>query len=838
MPIKVSNATALNGLSESTIPELQLRFGKNIPARNRGSRFVHVLIDVVKEPMIILLSVACLLYFLLQNVEEGLMIIAAMAFVVGISIYQDVRSSRALEALKQYAEEKVKVIRDGIEHLIPSVELVPGDIILLEEGNKIPADGLLVQQNDFTVSESIITGESFPVSKTFEEGKNILYQGTTVNSGSAYARVTATGDKTLLQKLGRTVSEYAFSKTLLQEQVTRFVKRFTLFGITAFLLICFINYLQTADLVRSILLGLTLAMAAIPEEIPVAFSSFMALGARRMSKLGIITRQPQIIENLGAVTVICLDKTGTITKNKMKVHALYDFGVDKSLELENQGATAKSDVLYYGMLASEINPFDSMEKAILDAYYVQAGKSERPKLIYEYALSGQPPMMTHVYESQQGRLAAAKGAAERIMRICNLNKQEYDRVMHHLREMAGKGYRVLGVARAYCDAMHLPDSQEDFNWQFEGLLSLYDPPKENVAEVFKQFYDAGIKIKLLTGDYAETAINISQQVGMADSSEYKTGEEILKMDETELRLAVSTVNIFTRMFPEAKTKVINTLKQSGEIVAMTGDGVNDGPALKAADIGIAMGLKGTEIARQAADLILTDDNIEKIVEALRQGRKIFNNLKKAIRYIISIHVPIIITAVLPLVLGWKYPTIFSPIHIIFLELIMGPTCSIFFEREPVEPHLMNQPPRKRTVSLFSRYELLLSIFQGVVIAMGALLSYYYFMQQHSLEETRSVVFTVLIASNIFLTFVNRSFTESFQKTIRYKNNLAPMVLFISILFLFAIHTVPFIRNLFGLFPISSKGIVLSLSIAFLSTIWFEIYKMIRNKIEYPHTKNA
>ncbi len=827
MPVRVTNTKAINGLNTSAIPELQLRFGKNAPLKNKNRRFLHFLIDVVKEPMVILLSVACLLYFLLQKTDEGLMMIAAMAFVIGISVYQDVRSFNALETLREYTEEKVKVVRDGSEHLLSAVELVPGDVVLLEEGNKIPADGLVIRQNDFTVSESIITGEAFPVDKTIEEGKNVLYQGTVVNSGSAHARVTAIGGETLLQKLGKSIAEYASSRTLLQEQVGRFVKRFTLFGIAAFLLICFINYFKTGDLISSILLGLTLAMAAIPEEIPVAFSSFMALGAWRMSKLGIITRQPQTIENLGAVSVICLDKTGTITKNKMKVHAIYDFIADKYVELENDASTRNNGVLYYAMLASEINPFDSMEKAILDAYLIQTKKDGRPELIYEYPLSGQPPMMTHVYKSNQETLVAAKGAAERIIQICKLDKHDSYKVNDYLTKMASGGYRLLGVASAQRDSENLPISQNDFDWKLEGLLSLYDPPKENVGAVLKRLYEAGIKIKLLTGDYTETAINVANQVGIANSSAYATGEDVLLMNEAELKNTIRAVNVFTRMFPEAKTRVIKALKDDGDIVAMTGDGVNDGPALKAADIGIAMGLKGTEIARQAADLILTDDNMEKILGALQQGRKILNNLKKAIRYIISIHIPIICTAILPLVFGWKYPTVFSPIHIIFLELIMGPTCSVFFEREPVEPHLMLQPPRKRSASLFSQYELFISIGQGLLIALGILALYYYYMQHYSQKETRTIVFTTLILSNIFLTFVNRSFSESFVKTIRYKNNLAWVVFIISLGFLVLIHTVPLVRNLFELSTLTFKDLSLCLLVAFLSTAWLEFYKLFR-----------
>ena len=340
----------------------------------------------------------------------------------------------------------------------------------------------------------------------------------------------------------------------------------------------------------------------------------------------------------------------------------------------------------------------------------------------------------------------------------------------------------------------LPVHQDDFNWKFEGLISLYDPVKENIAKALQQFYKAGISVKLLTGDYPETAINIANLVGIKNTSEFLSGQQVMAMNEDELKEAVKNKTIFARMFPDAKLKVIEALKANGEIVAMTGDGVNDGPALKAANIGIAMGQRGTELARQAADLILTDDDLEKVVEAIEQGRKIFSNLKKAIRYIISIHIPIIFTASLPVLFGWKYPNIFSPIHIIFLELIMGPTCSIFFEKEPVERNIMLQKPRKRDKFLFQKNELLVSIFQGIIITLGVLLLYHYFMNHHSLALTRTIVFNTLILSNIFLTFTNRSFTESIFKTIKFKNSLAPFIIIISVSFLALINFVPFLQE--------------------------------------------
>ncbi|THU39530.1 cation-translocating P-type ATPase [Niastella caeni] len=830
MPGKVTLIENIQGLAEKDIPALQQQHGKNSFQLEKPRQLLHILTDIIREPMFILLMIACIAYFILGQSTEGIMMLVAICFVTAISLYQDVRSTRALQALKQFTEPEVTVIRDGVEKKIRSEELVPGDVIILEEGNKVPADATILQENDLSVNESVITGESMPADKDEASGKNVLYQGTTINTGKCYAAVTATGSNTILGKLGKTVSMITAPKTLLQTQVNRFVRQLAIFGISAFLLIWMVNYLKNGLPIQSLLFALTLAMAAVPEEIPVAFSSFLALGAWQMSKLGIITRQPQTIENLGAVNVICLDKTGTITENKMTVKTIYDFEQDALIDAGEK--LRKSGALRFAAMASEQNPFDAMEKAILEtlALYADHDLTNFPKQVYEYPLAGNPPMMTHIFYENETYVAAAKGAPERIIKACRLNDDNAAKIIEQARQQAQKGYRVIGVASAVHTENEFPNRQDDFNWKFKGLLCLYDPPRENIAQVLKQFYDAQIDIKLLTGDFAETAINICQQVGITGYLKYVTGDQVLQMHENELKKTVEEISLFVRMFPEAKQKVVNALKSNGHIVAMTGDGVNDAPALKASDIGIALGKKGTEMARQAADLIVTDDDLEKVAEALKQGRKIFNNLKKAIRYIISIHIPIILTASVPLLLGWKYPNIFTPIHVIFLELIMGPTCSVFFEREPVEEQLMSQSPRKRSLSLFQQGELLLSIMQGLIITSGVLLVYYLSMYSgDSINETRTMVFTTLIISNVFLTFANRSFTENIIKTIRYKNRLARWLLLISVLFLAALHLIPPVREIFGLAPVQAIKLFLCVNIALLSVGWFEVYKTHRFK---------
>ncbi len=816
------------GLKGSEIPTLQIQFGKNIFSAEKPRTFFLVLWGIITEPMFILLVASCMLYFVLGEFKEGFIMLSAMIFVSAISFYQEMKSSVALEALKAYTEPQVTVIRDGVETQIASAELVPGDIVVMEEGGRIPADAIIVQANDLTVNESILTGESIPVEKTIEQGSNLLLQGTLLNTGKCFARVTATGNNTALGKLGKIVTSLPTPETLLQHQINAFVKKLALFGFFGFLTICLINYLHNHDWIQSVLLGLTLAMSAIPEEIPVAFSSFMALGAFRLAKSGIITRQPVTIESLGEVTVICLDKTGTLTKNKMEVKSIYDHRTNRVVDAHANTAKQTIDTLTYALLASEHNPFDVMEKAIIAAYdkLTNGELLKEPLLmVNEYPLGGIPPMMTHVYEKADEKIVAAKGALERIIQITKLPAPALENIANYAQSMATQGYRLLGVASAVYDkGKSLPRDQDNFDWQFEGVVALYDPPKDNARAVLQELFSAGIQVKLLTGDFPETAMSMAEQTGFDQPKTILTGEQVMHLADDQLKKKVLETTVFARMFPEAKLKVINALIANGEITAMSGDGVNDGPALKAANIGIAMGKKGSEIARQAASLVLTDDNLEKIVEAIYQGRKIYSNLVKATRYVVSIHIPIIATASMPLLLGWKFANIFTPIHVIFLELIMGPTCSIFFEREPVEANLMTQPPRKRS-NLFGKNELMISVIQGLAITTVVLgLQYFFMTNGFSLPYTRSVVFTTLIISNIFLTLVDRSFTETIFETIRYKNNLAYLILPLSILFLCVIHLVTPIRNLFSLETIGRSHFLLTAIAAFVSVMWFEVYK--------------
>jgi len=592
-----------------------------------------------------------------------------------------------------------------------------------------------------------------------------------------------------------------------------------------------LNYWHSRDLLASLLQSLTLAMSILPEEIPVAFTTFMALGAWRLMKIGIVVKQMKTVETLGSATVICTDKTGTITENNMSFAKLYLLSSNSISDIGKDLSNEEKELVRIGMFASEPIPFDPMEVALHEAYKSLNKEDERPNytLKYEYALEGIPPMMTHVFEDSKGnRIVAAKGAPEAIIRVSSLNTTDQDKVHKAIDAMASEGYRILGVGYSKFDGAEFPKKQQDLAFEFMGIVAFYDPPKDNIKKVLEDFYGAGISVKIITGDGAATTVAIAKQIGFIGFDSAISGADLMKLSDADLETCVNKTNVFTRMFPDAKLRIIEALKKSEHIVAMVGDGVNDGPALKAAHIGIAMGKRGSELAKQAASLILLEDDFSKMVNAVAMGRKIYANLKKAIRYIISIHIPIILIVFVPLALGWVYPNIFSPIHIIFLEIVMGPTCSIMYENEPMEKNTMLQKPKAFTTNLFNWKELFISIIQGLVITVGALFIYQYaVMNDYSEALTRTMIFVVLVSANIFLTLVNRSFFYSILTTLRYKNNLVVIIISITLALVILILAVGPITVFFDFERMSFKQLLLSTSVGFVSVIWFEMVKFLR-----------
>jgi Ca2+-transporting ATPase len=827
------NTDIKKGLTDAQVQMLREKHGKNQTTEKNRSVFLHALKDVVTEPLFILLVFAALIYFLSGEIQEGIIMIASLFFVAGISLYQENRSRNAVETLKKLAAPQATVIRNGQQQIIPYEELVPGDILLLEDGNSIPADGIIRESHDFSVNESILTGESLSVDKNASDTNNLIFQGTLVVGGACVAEVTATADQTALGKIGKTMQSVEESKTPLQLQIKRFVQYMVGFGIIAFITVWTLNYLSTRNLLDSLLSGLTIAMSVLPEEIPVAFSTFMALGAYHLYKKKVIARSPHTVETLGAATVICSDKTGTITENAMQLAVIYDYRKEQTYNY-TEGTPPFNEVLEYAMWASEITPFDNMEKAI-HAWYEKSSPQDVRQTFHpvrEYPLGGKPPIMTHAFQDDKGNsVIACKGSVEGVLQQTSLSAEERSRIQQVAASYAAKGYRILAVAKSVHDIHQLPDSQHALSFELLGLIGFYDPPKENIREVLQDFYRAGIEVKMITGDYAETAMAIAGQIQLHNNSVAVTGNEVMTMDEKSLQQTVKTCNVFARMFPEAKMKVIQALKTNGEVVAMTGDGVNDGPALKAAHIGIAMGLRGSETAKKAASLIIMDDDLGHMVNAVALGRRIYENLKKAIQYIISIHIPIILIVTIPLLLSWTFTDIFTPIHVIFLELIMGPTCSIIFEREPIEADSMQKKPRKMTTTFFSLRELSISIIQGLVITAACLgIGYVYLQKGYDQPHVRTIIYATLLFSNLFLTLANRSFRYSIFTTLRYKNNLLPIVLALSVAVLLASLYVPPVRNLFDFSPISGQEVALSLGIAFAAVMWVEIYKYIKYQI--------
>lgn len=818
----------IQGLTDLEVETSRKQHGSNTLTYKSENGFLGALKSLAKEPMVILLLVASSIYFMSGNVGDGVFLAVAIVLVASISLYQDSRSRKALEKLKALTQPNCNVIRNGEVIGIPSEQVVIGDSLMVEEGTLIPADGTIIHSNDFSVNESILTGESFAVFKDSEKDNKSIFSGTTVVSGLAIATVVAIGNNTELGKIGKSLEAIQEEKTPLERQISNFVKKMSVWGLAVFLLVWAINYYKSLDLLDSLLKALTIAMSILPEEIPVAFTTFMALGTWRLMKMGVLVKQIKTVETLGGATVICADKTGTLTQNKMSLAKLFVLQSGETSDPRTEMGQAEKELITLAMWASEPIPFDPMEVALHNAYdqFIDSDERLNYQMVHEYPIGGKPPMMTHLFQNANGhRIIAAKGAPEAFFEISNLTTQEKSQLEATIKSLGKQGYRLLGVGQAHFMGMEFPKKQQEFKFNFKGIVAFYDPPKENISKVLASFDKAGIDVKLVTGDNLETAIAIAKEIDFIGYERCMSGDELMQLNDVELREKVKTTQVYTRMFPDAKLRIINAIKANNEVVAMIGDGVNDGPALKASHFGIAMGKKGTEIAKQAASLILVDDDLSKLVDAIAIGRKIYTNLKKAIQYVISIHIPIILMVFIPLALGWLYPTIFSPSHVILLELIMGPTCSIIYENEPMEKNTMVQKPRPFTTTFFKFRELVTSITQGLAIALVALLVYQYAVAEALNESTtRTMVFIVLIAANIFLTLVNRSFYFSIITTLKYKNNLVPLIIGITIFIAVLLLYIPAFTRFFEFEMLTPKLLWISVLSGFGSVIWYELVK--------------
>ncbi|MEI6207350.1 MAG: cation-translocating P-type ATPase [Desulfuromonadales bacterium] len=813
--------------------------------KQRGN--LRIALDVMREPMFLLLVACGAIYLMVGDMQEALMLLAFVFFVMGITLYQERKTERALEALRDLSSPRALVIRDGNQQRIAGREVVRGDIIVLAEGDRVPADALVLECISLSTDESLLTGESVAVRKVPGNASSpavqpggddipFVFSGTLVVRGQGIARVVATGQQSAIGKIGKALQTVTSEETLLQRETGRLVRILAsaVLGLCALLVLGY--GITRGAWLDGVLAGLTLAMAVMPNELPVVLTIFLALGAWRLSRVQVLARSAPVVETLGSATVLCVDKTGTLTLNRMTVTALHSGGIHCTIDdfRKNPPPDTFHDLVEFSILASQRDPFDPMERAIKDfgeAYLAQTEHLHGDwRLEKEYPLSPELLAMSHVWRAPEGSdyVIAAKGAPEAVADLCHFSEIQQKELMSAVTRMADDGLRVLGVARSYFSKPGLPGEQHDFTFEFLGIVGLADPVRPTVASALQDCYRAGIRMVMITGDYPGTARSIARQIGLAGQDKVITGSELDNMSEEVLQERIKTVNIFARVVPEQKLRLVKALKANGEIVAMTGDGVNDAPALKSAHIGIAMGGRGTDVAREASDLVLLDDDFASIVRAVKMGRRIFDNLKKAMAYLLAIHVPIAGMSLIPVFFNW--PLLFMPIHIAFLHLIIDPACSIVYEVEPAEADAMNRPPRDPKEPLFSKRVLLLSTLQGLSVLAILLAVFGVCLSRGQGEHAaRTMAFTTLIIANLGLMITNRSWTGTIGTILRAPNGALWWVTGSAVMFLGLVLNIPFLRQIFKFSEIHPIDVAICASAGILSIVWFEIFKTFSRK---------
>ncbi|WP_345990625.1 cation-translocating P-type ATPase [Sulfurimonas sp. HSL1-2] len=815
-----------------------------IPGSRRRTLTVIVR-DVMTEPMFILLLAAAAIYFLLGDNAEASILLSFVIVVIGSTVYQEHRTERVLEALRDMTSPRALVVRGGGQQRIPGREVVRGDMLVLVEGDRVPADAVILAQRNLQVDESLLTGESVPVGKRHwlegdlrlqpgGEDQPYVYSGTLVVQGTAIAEVNATGPKSTIGTIGKSLQDIETEKTPLQLQTGKMVRLLAALGLLLCALLIIVYGLTRGDWLDGLLAGITLAMATLPEEFPVVLTVFLALGAWRISRRRVLTRRVPAIETLGSATVLCVDKTGTLTQNSMNVHTIVTgealFRVPHVTDTAPMPETFH-ELLEFGILASEADPFDPMEKAMhaLAQRYLSGTEHLHDdwELVYEYPLSAEMHAISHVWRSTHGDeyVVASKGAPESIADLCHLDAASSALLAQQVEALSSQGLRVLGVADARYSGKEWPSIQHDFAFRLLGLIALADPLRPAVPSAIARCHAAGIRVVMMTGDYPGTARTIAREAGLRADT-LMTGSEIDACDEAELAARIRTINIFARVVPEHKLKIVNALKADGEVVAMTGDGVNDAPALKASHIGIAMGGRGTDVAREAASLVLLDDDFTSIVEAVRLGRRIYDNLRKAMAYILAIHVPIAGMALLPVFFGW--PLIFFPVHIAFLQFIIDPACSVVFEAEREETDAMLRPPRPLDEPLFGVWNLGLSLLQGTGVLIWAIALYGIVLSRGvTAEDARALAFTALVVANITLIFANRSWKRTLLASLHIPNRAVWWITGGALLFLALALFEPQLRQLFRFGEPDIAGLLLAVVAGIASVAWFELFKLLR-----------
>jgi Ca2+-transporting ATPase len=840
-----------NGLTSERASQRLLQDGPNALPGDQRRNLRAIIRETLQEPMFMLLLAAGTLYLVLGDLHEGLILFGLVLVVLALTLYQEGKTEHAMAALRDLTSPRALVLRDGKPQRIAGRDVVFGDILLLAEGDRVAADAQLISGNDVQVDESLLTGEAVPVAKVSNaspapaqaarpggDQSPYLYSGTLLVSGHGTARVTATGARSEIGRIGAALETLNSERSPLKKQTAQLVKVLALiaFGASLFLVLAF--GLMRGDWLAALLAGIALAMALLPQEFTVVLTVLPALGAWRLSKEKVLTRRIAAIETLGATSVLCVDKTGTLTENRMTVAQLFAqgpvSGQGENLRIDYATTTELPEAFHtlveFSILASVADPFDPMEKAFhrLGQHYLADTEHLHRDwtLMREYGLTPGLRAMSHVWKAVEGdvHVVAAKGAPEAVIDLCHLDAPAQARIAAAVDAMAAQGLRVLGVAQARFAGESWPAIEHDFDFEFIGLLGLADPLRPEIPQAVAQCRTAGIRVVMITGDYPATAQAIAAQAKL-DCTEVVTGDEIGRLSDAELQTRMQTVSVCARIAPEQKLRIVQALKANGEIVAMTGDGVNDAPALKAAHVGVAMGGRGTDVAREAASIVLLDDNFASIVAAVRLGRRIFDNLRKSMSYILAVHVPIAGMALLPVLLGW--PVVLFPLHIAFLELVIDPACSMVFENEPSELDVMQRPPRDPDALLFGGMTLTLALLQGLGV-LGVVMGAFAWGATWLPESgARAFAFVTLVMGNLALIYANRSRAGSLWASLFVPNRTLWVVSGLTLTLMALVLYQPGLAGLFFFEPLAPLDLMSAMALGFISVVWFEVIKWVR-----------
>ena len=810
------------GLTREEVINSKEKYGVNKLEEKKKQPLILKILSIFKEPMFLLLIIAASIYFIVGEYRDGIIMLIFVLAICLIEYIQETKTDKALEELNKLSALNVKVIREGKEEVISSEEVVVGDIVLLEEGDSVPADGKLLYTQSLGVNESSLTGESLVVYKNCKEDKdnhfklNMCYSGTNVTNGLGVIEIVSVGKNTEFGRIGESLKEIEKERTPLEKQINKLVFICTIISFIVFLLTIVINYINHPELVFSkriieaILAGVTIAMATIPEEIPVVLTVFLAMGAWDLTKKKTITRNMKTIETLGAVNVLCTDKTGTLTENKMKVQDIYEYS-DTFLETS--------------YLSCPLVAYDPMEIAIKEYCKLKNDINYGEKITKEYAFTPETKMTGQVWDN---KLLCVKGAYESVLPLCNLDKKKYEEIKKKIDAYSNEGFRVLAVARNN-SLKNIPNSLFEAKLTFEGLIALYDPPRFGVKTSLSECYSAGVRVIMITGDNGETAKGIAKKINLANYDEVITGNELENMSDEELFEKAKTVNIFARVYPNHKMRIVNALQKDNKIVAMTGDGVNDAPALKKANVGIAMGKRGTNVAKESADLILLDDNFNTIVKAIENGRTIYHNIRKAISYVIAIHIPIALLSLFVPV--FKLPTLLLPIHVMLLELLIDPTSSIVFQRIKPSSDIMQEKPRNINEAILNVKNAISSISQGLLIFLVVFITY--FLLIHNNIDTNlsiTVAYAILVLSIMLITyqlrgndFTLKAFVKSFKDKVSLIVNLDVIIGLTMFVY------VPFFNTVANTMPLELKWWLLIIGLVLLAILPFDIFKVVNKR---------